>query len=132
MWSKGKVCRAMSNKSWLRRLTSIGHVRGPETFMRRVHLDVILISPETLVPFEHKMPDAVLLGQAVRAAHVWRICQREVRCRRRGLKIRHQKLYTREYRNVSKRNIRWINSLEYSNIWIHLQIMNRNLSLIYN
>lgn len=67
-------------------LTSIWHVCRPETFVRGVHFDVILVVPHTLMPLQDKMPYSVLLREAILTANIRRIRQSWVRGRRCWLK----------------------------------------------
>lgn len=66
---------------------SVRYIGGPESLVRSVDLDVVVVLPETLVPLQHEVSDAVSLLDVVLAVHVRRVGQLRVRSRRSWLVI---------------------------------------------
>lgn len=51
-------------------LTFIRYIGGPESFVRGVDLDVVIVLPQALVPLQHKVSDAVRFLNIVLTVHV--------------------------------------------------------------
>lgn len=80
-------------------LTSIRHICRPEAPVRSVDFNMVVVLPQTLVPLQHKVLDAVRLRRAVGPADVWRVRQLRIRSWRsrleqngKQIKIKNKKI----------------------------------------